>query len=208
MTQAQKEIHLLIDLLRIEKDKDYALYQRKMLNTSVDERRKKGVTWYPVSLQNYWLSTGERFTIELDRASHQEYNHAFQVGSVVGFFSGLAGDSKSVQAVVNFVRKDKMRIVLNENELPPFLRDGKLGVNLLFDEGSYKEMFSALKEVSKAKTGRLAELREIFYGNHPFQFKKNYDYTSVHLNPKQNEALTKVFNAQDIGVIHGPPGTW
>ncbi len=207
MTQAQKEIQNLIDLLRIEKDEDYALYQRKMLNTSVDERRKKGVTWYPVSLQNHWLSTGERFTIELDRTSHQDQNHAFQVGSVVSFFSGLAEDAESTQAVVSFVRKDKMRIVLNGNELPQFLRDGKLGVNLLFDEGSYKEMFSALKEVSKAETGRLAELRETFYGNRPFQFKKGYDYASVHLNPKQNEALTKVFNAQDIGVIHGPPGT-
>lgn len=207
MTQAQKEIQLLIDLLRIEKDEDYALYQRKMLNSSVDERRKKGVTWYPVSLQNHWLSTGERFTIEFDRTSHQDQNHAFQVGSVVSFFSGLSEDAESTQAVVSFVRKDKMRIVLNGNELPPFLRDGKLGVNLLFDEGSYREMFAALKEVAKAETGRLAELRETFYGNRPFQFKKGYDYASVHLNPKQNEALTKVFNAQDIGVIHGPPGT-
>lgn len=207
MTAAQKEILDLIQLLQIEKDEDYAHYQRKMLNTSVDERRKQGVTWYPIVVQNQWLSTGERFTIELERTSHQEKNHAFQVGSVISFFSGLAEDAESVQAVVSYVRKDKMRIVLNNAELPPFLRDGKLGINLLFDEGSYKEMFSALKEVSKAESGRLAELRETFYGNRPFQFKKGYDYASVHLNPKQNEALTNVFNAQDIGVIHGPPGT-
>ena len=56
--------------------------------------------------------------------------------------------------------------------LPPFLKDGKLGLNLLFDEGSYKEMFSALKEVLKAESGRLADLRETFYGNRPFEFKK------------------------------------
>jgi superfamily I DNA and/or RNA helicase len=207
MTRAQKEIQHLIELLKIEKDEDYAYYQRKMLNTSIDERRKQGVTWYPVVVQNQWLSTGERFTIEIDRTSHQEKNHAFQVGSVVSFFSGLAEDAESTQAVVSFVRKEKMRIVLNNAELPAFLRDGKLGVNLLFDEGSYKEMFSALKEVAKAETGRLAEMRETFYGNRPFQFKKGYDYASVHLNPKQNEALTQVFNARDLGVVHGPPGT-
>lgn len=207
MTTAQKEIQELIQLLQIEKDEDYAHYQRKMLNTSVDERRKKGVTWYPIVVQNQWLSTGERFTIELERTSHQEKNHAFQVGAVVSFFSGLADNAESTQAVVSYVRRDKMRIVLNNSELPSFLKDGKLGVNLLFDEGSYKEMFAALKEVAKAESGRLAELRETFYGNRPFQFKKGYDYSSVHLNPKQNEALTKVFNAQDIGVIHGPPGT-
>lgn len=207
MTESQLTISKLIDLLKIEKEEDYAQYQRKMLNTSLDERRKQGVTWYPVQLINKYISTGERYTLELDRTSHFDQNHAFQVGAVVSVFSGYGEDAETMAGVVSFCRKDKMRVVLNAEELPGWLKDGKLGVNLLFDEGSYREMDKALKEVIAAEKGRLAELRETFYGIRKVEFKNGFDFQSVHLNQGQNEALTQIFNARDVAIIHGPPGT-
>lgn len=207
MTPAQAEINRLIDLLKIEKDEDYAQYQQKMLNTSIDERRKQGVTWYPVVSTNSFISTGERDTIELERTSHLEQNHAFQSGAVVSLFSGHDENAYSTQGVISFIRDQKMRIVINNDDLPDWLHDGKLGVNLLFDEGSYREMHKALKEVLNAEFGRLAELREIFYGSKPAAYKNGYDFQSIHLNESQNKALTNIFNAQDVAVIHGPPGT-
>lgn len=207
MTPAQAEINRLIDLLKIEKDEDYAQYQQKMLNTSIDERRKQGVTWYPVVSTNSFISTGERYTIELERTSHLEQNHAFQSGAVVSLFSGHDENAYSTQGVISFIRDQKMRIVINNDDLPDWLHDGKLGVNLLFDEGSYREMHKALKEVLNAEFGRLAELREIFYGSKPAAYKNGYDFQSIHLNESQNKALTNIFNAQDVAIIHGPPGT-
>ena len=40
----------------------------------------------------------------------------------------------------------------------------QLGVQLYFDETSYRLMFEALSQVIKAKDNRLAELRDIFHG--------------------------------------------
>ena len=207
MTEAQAEIARLIELLQIEKDEDYAQYQRKMLNTSLEERRKQGVTWYPTSLTNQFISTGERYTLEIERTSHFDQNHAFQVGAVISIFSGHDEKTFALQGVISYLKRDKMRVVINQDELPDWLRDGRLGVNLLFDEGSYREMQKALKEVLKVEKGRLAELREVFYGERQAQFKKGFDFQSVYLNAGQNKALTKIFNAQDVAVIHGPPGT-
>ena len=207
MTKAQEQISQLIDLLKIEKDEDYAQYQRKMLNTSIEERRKQGVTWYPVSLANKYISTGERYTIELERNSHKDQNHAFQVGAVASIFTGHGDDAEAVSGVISYVREYKLRIVLNSDQVPDWINQGKLGVNLLFDEGSYREMHKALKEVLKADKGRLADLREIFYGAKAPEFKNGFDFQSINLNAGQNRALTKVFNARDIAVIHGPPGT-
>jgi len=205
MTAAQQALSRLQTLLTTEKQEDYAQYEQKMLNTDLDERRKQGVTWYPTILNNAFISTGERFTLELERTSHLEQNHSFQVGAVVSVY--LAGDeSQSVSGVVGFLRKEKMRIVLN-SDLPDWIRDGKLGVNLLFDEGSYREMQKSLKLVTAADKGRIADLRETFYGVKPVEFKNGHAYASVHLNEAQNRALTKVFNAQDLAIIHGPPGT-
>lgn len=206
-TKAQETLIQLRQLLKIEKDEDYAQYQRKMLNTSIKERKKQGVTWYPIQLVNRYISTGERFTLELDRTTDFEQNHAFQVGGVVSVFSGHGEEADATSGVVSYLRKDKMRVVLNGTELPDWIRDGKLGVNLLFDEGTYREMDKALKEVAGAEKGRIAELREIFYGAKAAGFKSGFDYQSVNLNEKQNEALTNIFNASDIAIIHGPPGT-
>jgi len=205
MTAAQKELAKLQELLQLEKKEDYAQYEQKMLNTELDERRRQGVTWYPTVLNNSFISTGERFTIEIERTSHVELNHSFQVGAVVSVYLG-GDDSLTVSGVVGHLRKDKMRIVLN-GDLPDWIRDGKLGVNLLFDEGSYREMQKSLKLVAAAEKGRLAELRESFYAERPNAFKNGYAYASVYLNEAQNKALTKVFNANDLAIIHGPPGT-
>lgn len=207
MTTGQEQISKLIDLLKMEKDEDYAQYQRKMLNTSIDQRRKKGVTWYPVALANRFISTGERYTIELERNSHQDQNHAFQVGAIASIFTGHGDDAETVSGVISYVRDNKMRLVLNSDQMPDWISQGKLGVNLLFDEGSYREMNKALKEVQKADKGRLAELRDVFYGTKAPEFKNGFDFQSIHLNEGQNRALTKVFNAKDIAIIHGPPGT-
>ena len=96
--------------------------QRKMLNTSVDERRQKGVTWYPVQLVNRFISTGERYTLELDRTSHLEQNHAFQVGAIASVFSGHGEDADALSGVISYVRRDKMRVVLNSDDVPDWLR--------------------------------------------------------------------------------------
>lgn len=207
MTQAQVSISKLFDLLKMEKDEDYAQYERKVLNTAVAERRKQGVTWYPVQLVNKYISTGERYSVEFQRTSHTEQNHAFQVGAVVSVFSGLDADAETVPGVVSFVRRDKMKVVLNSDDAPDWLKQGKLGVNLLFDEGTYREMNRALKEVASAETGRLADLREILYGAKSPEFKKGFDFQSVNLNEGQNAALSLIFNAKDVAIIHGPPGT-
>lgn len=207
MTEAQKSIENLIHLLKIEKDEDYAQYERKMLNTSIEERRRQGVTWYPIQLINRYISTGERYTLELDRTTHLDQNHAFQVGAVVSVFAGHDQEAEAVSGVISFIRKDKMRVALNVSDLPDWLKDGKLGVNLLFDEGSYREMDRALQLVLNASHGRTAELREVFYGARKAEFKSGFEYQSVHLNVKQNQALTNIFNAKDIAIIHGPPGT-
>ncbi|TCL01636.1 AAA domain-containing protein [Roseivirga ehrenbergii] len=207
MTEAQKSIQQLIQLLKVEKDEDYAQYERKMLNTSIEERRRQGVTWYPVQLMNRYIGTGERYTLELDRTTHLDQNHSFQVGAVVSVFSGHGNEAEAVSGVISFLRREKMHVALNVSDLPDWLKQGKIGVNLLFDEGSYREMNRALELVLKADKGRVADLREVMYGAKLAEFKSGFEYQSVNLNTKQNEALTNIFHARDVAIIHGPPGT-
>ncbi|MEO1051638.1 MAG: AAA domain-containing protein [Bacteroidota bacterium] len=206
-TKAQESLSELIHTLRLEKKEDYEQYQMKILNTSIQERRQKGVTWYPVNITNQYISTGERITIELEKTNDPDQNHSFQVGAVASLFSGYDDSGKATSGVISYLNKGKMRITLYTTDFPDWVNQEKVGVNLLFDENTYKEMESALKEVSQAERNRVAELREIMYGAQEATFSDGFDYQSVHLNSKQNEALTKIFNANDLAIIHGPPGT-
>ena len=162
-TKAQETLKELARLLKIEKEEDYAQYQRKMLNTSIQERKKQGVTWYPVQLVNRFISTGERLTLELDRTSDPEQNHSFQTGAIVSVFSGHGEEAFAISGVISYLRKEKMRVVLNTAELADWLKEGKLGVNLLFDEGSYKEMDRALREVTAAEKGNCRLTRDVLW---------------------------------------------
>lgn len=196
-----------IELLKKEREEDYKQYQEKMLFASLEEREKKGVTWYPVRLVKDYISLGERVTLEIEKTHNLKQRHGFQVGANVGVFTGKGEEGQSVPGVISYLKDNVMRIVLNQYNVPDWVYDETIGINLLFDDTTYKEMQRTLKMLLKAENNRLAELREIFYGNKPAQFESGYSYALPGLNDKQNVAFTKIVDVQDIALIHGPPGT-
>src|SRR5258708_35762252 len=102
-----------------------------------------------------------------------------------------------------------MVIALNGDELPEWVESGLLGVDVMFDEMTYREMEFALKEVIKAE-GRLAELREILLGHQPATFHQDFSKDlprPLELNTGQSQAVFKIISSKDLAVIHGPPGT-
>jgi ATP-dependent RNA/DNA helicase IGHMBP2 len=106
------------------------------------------------------------------------------------------------------VHKNIMKIILHTDELPDWAYDGKLGVNIQFDDNSYNEMNFALDVMIKAKDSRLSELREIILGDENPEFDPIDESLIVtSLNLSQNRAVRKVIAAKDVSVIHGPPGT-
>ena len=142
----------------------------------------------------------------------------FEPGKPVCFFSedasgdrhgtgGLLHYYKFV-AQVSYVEEDRMVIVLPSAEALEQLRDAyRLGVQLYLDEQTYRLMFEALDDVIQAKTGRLAELREIFHSTLPCG---KFTFAPVRfpwLNTSQQEAVNEVLWAKDVAVVHGPPGT-
>ena len=83
----------------------------------------------------------------------------------------------------------------------------EIGIQLSFDETSYKLMFEALDRTMKAKTGRLAYLRDLFYSH---QKAAKFTFEPMRfpwLNPTQEKAVNEVLWAKDVAIVHGPPGT-
>ncbi|MGZ3900877.1 MAG: AAA domain-containing protein, partial [Bacteroidia bacterium] len=113
-----------------------------------------------------------------------------------------------LNATIKNASRNKLKILVHADELPDWCYEGKLGINIQFDDNSYNEMQKALDEVINAKNNRVAELREILEGNEPLHFdKENENLVIQGLNLSQNRAIRKSLAAEDVAVIHGPPGT-
>jgi len=210
MSKSIQELKHLEELLKMERDADREAYHRKVLSVSVKDRVAQGICWYPIHIKKQYYGTAERLILEVENIGNKETEHAFQSGSVVALFTNNpqgGGRPQQVSAVVNYIKKQTMVITMNDDELPDWVGDGKSGVQLLFDENSYKEMFSALKRVRKADHGRIAELREILLGHKAPAFDKLPSINAPGLNAKQQDAVRQVLSARDIAIIHGPPGT-
>ncbi|TND09528.1 MAG: ATPase [Bacteroidetes bacterium] len=202
-------IFKLIELLAIEKEEDQRQYIEQFEKCSITERKKNGLTWYPVVVVSEELGPADNLIIEVERTTDHEQAHQFSSGKIVELFSNTAyGGSGGVQGTIRQVVKNRVRIALNADELPDWSGGGKLGLNLMFDENSYREMLIALQKVMQADGNRLAELRETLYGNRVCEFdKRDESIVVTSLNRKQNEALQLIDSAKDVAIVHGPPGT-
>lgn len=211
MKSSREELEHLLEIMKIEQEEDRQQYKEKVLQSPLTERRKLGVTWYPIVIKESYYSTGERLVLEIERPTNTEVAHQFTSGKVASLFSNYHNEGKdnpSIAGVVTGGGLNNLKLTLFVDELPDWAEDGKLGLDLLFDETSYKEMEIAVNKVIKARNCRLEDLREILLGHEPPAFDNGVQEISLsNLNESQNRALSNVLKAEDVAIIHGPPGT-
>lgn len=209
---AHEQLLKTLELIKLERQADLEYYRQKVLLRSLHQRTQEGTTWYPVKLKRDYIGTGERLILELERTTQHDQPHAFQSGKSVSVFCNASGnpEKEHMNGVINYVRDNTMVLTLNADELPDWIEDGHLGVDVMFDEMSYREMEFALKEVLKADNNRVATFRALLLGDGESNLRerktKNELPESV-LNKSQFEALQKTLTTDDVAFIHGPPGT-
>lgn len=208
ISSAIERLTKLKELLKIERNEDFRLYNEMFLRVNLDERRKNGVTWYPVKINSEELGQGELLHLELERTAYIDKAHQFSSGKNVSLFSNRQDEVLEITGTIKSVSKNTLKLIVHGEELPDWCYEGKLGINMLFDDNSYTEMQSALDEVINAKHNRVAELRDMIEGLLPISFDSvKEDLIIPSLNLSQNRAVRHVLSVNDIGVIHGPPGT-
>lgn len=198
----------LKELLKIERDEDFQQYKEHFSRNNIHHRKQNGITWYPVSIVNTEIGLGQYISIDVERTSNFNESHQFSGGKTASLFSNSYPDESPINGIIKVLGPNKIRIALNIDELPDWCNDGKLGINLMFDEASFKEMDIALEKVINASGNRLAELRDVLYNKTLPQFEKENDFLNLPaLNISQNNAVKKILSAKDLAIIHGPPGT-
>ncbi|MDO3644331.1 AAA domain-containing protein [Mucilaginibacter sp. L3T2-6] len=198
----------LLDLLKIEREEDRNNYLKLTESTSIADRRANGLTWYPVAIRGSEPGRGDYLTVEVERPSHQDVAHQFRFGVPAALFSNHDPQKDRVEGTITYQSGNRLKITLFTEELPDWSRDGKLGVELLFDNNSYDEMQNALKQATASKEKPEGTLIRILTGEaSPQFFSKITSPALPGLNQSQQAAVHQILSAQDLAIVHGPPGT-
>jgi ATP-dependent RNA/DNA helicase IGHMBP2 len=206
----------LLDLLKIERNEDREQYKRLTESSSVADRRANGLTWFPVAIRGSEIGRGDYLTIELERTTHQDIFHQFRSGMPAVFFTNHDPKKDRIEGTIAHQNGNKLKITIKDDELPEWSRDGKLGVDLLFDDNSYDEMNDALKTASEL--AEKSELIQVLTGLSPLSVSpqtplQSYAQSSVgtqttaRLNESQSKAVDKILSTNELAIVHGPPGT-
>ncbi len=200
------------ELLKKEYEYEKEIYQQQTERIGIRKKINKGLCWYPIIIGRSRYNSLNQLTIEIERREDRETEHNFEYGRPVRFFRmDLNGKCHFFNHTchVSYAEENRMVVVLpSEAALCEIGSVNELGIQLYFDETSYKTMFMALKEVTEAKNNRLAELRNLFLGTGMAPRERDlFPIRFPWLNHSQEMAVNKVLRAKDVAIVHGPPGT-
>lgn len=202
-----------LSLLKKEYEYEKQAFQRDTEMMGIDRKVKRGDCWFTITVGRSYYNSLDRFVVEVTRNADNDIEHNFEYGRQVCFFSQDASGMLhyfNFQATVSYAEADRMVVELpGEGALAQLQSAERLGVQLHFDDYSYKVMFEALRRVIEAKGNRLAMLRDLFHTSAPVSWgaESALPLRLPWLNASQEQAVRDVLRAKDVLIVHGPPGT-
>lgn len=201
-------------LLQMEYEHERDEYKRISEQWGVEPTVRRGLCWYPLRVGRNRYDSLNRLVVDLYRSESQlEQEHQFEYGRQVRFF--VAGDAmrvhyKSYTGTVCYVDVDRIVVAVSGVNVITDMENcaqGTLGMQLSLDETTYRTMFEALSDVAQARSGRLAELRDVICGMVEPSFRDIYPVRFPWLNRSQEVAVNNMLCSRDVMIVHGPPGT-
>ena len=214
-------------MLQLEYQTEREAYRQQTEAIGIGRKVKRGDAWWPLRVGKSYYNSLNQLAVEVFRTTDTDIEHSFEFGRPVVFFSLDASEGSrkysetretikpkepgihyfKFTGVVSYVDGDRMVITVPDNApLIDVQGAENAGVQLSFDETSYRLMMEALDRAMRGK-GRLAYLRDLFYSR---QKAETFTFQPMHfpyLNATQEQAVNEVLRAKDVAIVHGPPGT-
>ena len=198
-------------LLQLEYEHERSEFQRFTETTGVDRKVKRGDCWFPMKVTRSYYNSLNQLVVEVTRSEDSEIEHNFEYGRQVMFFAQVGLNDINYfkfTGTVSYAEATRMVIVMpDQDSVSRLMSHDSVGVQLSFDETTYRLMLEALARVINAKNNRLADLRDMFYNRSEMGKFKFDPLRFPWLNATQEAAVNEVLWAKDVAVVHGPPGT-
>lgn len=215
-------ISAMREALRREYEYEKASFQQEKEAFGLRRLIRRGDCWYPVTTGEMGYNSLGEMTVSVYRAEVQDKSdkteesdstdeHSkFEYGTSVVFFTEKDGalSYKKWNGQVSYVDGRRMVIsVPKTGAVGDLLGAEGLGVQLAFNERTYQLQFEALNKIEKTESSTLLRLREVLIGGQKPQWKTLPKIGFPWLNLPQEEAVNRALAAEDVMIVHGPPGT-
>ena len=206
----------LRELVALELEEERRAYQRSLddKGQALGGSIREAACRYPVRLGNTAYNPLGQLTMELHyEVGEDEVELDFEPGKPATLFYMTDSGAKELQhqCYVERVGDGMMALSLPSKAAEQSLRDTAvrhlLGVQLGIDNTSFRVMTEALTEAEHKDDERFARLREVLLGQRAPSFRSLPQLSFPWLNRSQQDAIQHVVEAQEVAIVHGPPGT-
>ena len=205
----QQHFERLARLLELESEAEKQEALRDMQRRSPGAAEASGTSLNNLAIRDEDAGLGGRILLTLGKRNESLPLPWTRLGSGTPVILSEEGaNSEGWRGIVSRLQGDTIQVALSqwpetESERPTFRLD-RSG-----DEISRQRQRQGLDKARAARGTRLAELRDVLLGArppvfHPVDAPQPLDRT---LNATQLEAVRFALSADDVAIIHGPPGT-
>lgn len=204
------------ELLKKEMVYERENYAKALTADRIGSRMQEPGCRYPISLGHSEYNALDQLVLTLFfEVADDETDMDFEPGKPVSFFY-LSDNGQSVketpyQCYVEQVDVGVMSVTLPNKSALQSLKALEethlLGVQLCIDTTSYQVMQEALASAMRSDNEKFVHLRDTLIGTLRPSYRRLPRLSFPWLNRSQEEAVQKVIEAQEVAIVHGPPGT-
>ena len=154
-------------LLQMEFEQEKEMFREQTEKAGIARRIQQGLCWYPLRLGRERYNALNQLVIEIERLSGTDVEHAFEYGKPVRFFHTRPDgriEYLKFNASVSYVNENRMGIVLpSASAIIQLNLFREIGIQLYFDESSYREMFGFpwLNSSQEAAVNQVLEAKDV-----------------------------------------------
>ena len=191
-------------------------YAKAMTAERIGSRMQEPGCRYPITLGRSEYNALDQLVLTLTyEVAEDETDNDFEPGKPVSFFylsdSGEKLKEIPFQCYVEQVDVGIMSVTLpNKSALTSIKaleENHLLGIQLGIDMTSYRVMQEALSAAMRSDKEKFIHLRDTLIGPLTPNYRRLPRLSFPWLNRSQEEAVQKVIEAQEVAIVHGPPGT-
>lgn len=168
-----------------------------------DQVERTGETLLSMDLTDHRTGLAGRLLLDFAKPGGNTLPmNRFKVGSPVVISDDTDESDDGIAGVVS--RRKPTSIQVATEKWP---EGSRFRIDMSPDETTRRRQLAACANAETA-TKRAGKLRDVILGTRPLRFSEQPDVEFfTELNPPQQEAVRFALSAQDVAVLHGPPGT-
>ncbi len=208
--EAQLHFERLRKALEAEHREERVRFAQAAAELSLDEREERGWALVDLTAADVRGGVGSRRFISFERPRGELGATRLTAGSPVRATRRKTHLDDDPRGVVSRTTRKRITVAF-EADAPDWLEDGQVCLELLVDDTTFERLRAGLARFTSATSGRLLEQRRLVTG----EAEPRFDATLApkpgaiggHFNEPQRQAIELALTAQDLALVHGPPGT-